>query len=121
LSYNIPADAGDRIKRGMTEEEIRRVMDAYGRHQFSVIYSNQQVRCVEYIPLNLHRGYYFVFTNTILLLSVSLPVLSLEILEMFMTKKGNIFTLKENVRTLKNIFAIRLTPEIYCFGRISRG
>ena len=69
LNYRIPADVGDKIKRGMTEDEIRVLMNGYGKHQFSGIHSNQQVRCVEYLPpesSHYSRGYYFVFTNSVL-------------------------------------------------------
>jgi len=63
---HIPTNNINQIKQGMSETKFYEFMKSNGRHQFTAIYSNQWVRCVEYVPNHYNYGYYFVFTNSIL-------------------------------------------------------
>jgi len=56
----------NQIKIGMSEEHVNELMDSRGRHQFTLVISNQFVRCVEHVPQHYRCGWYFVFTNGVL-------------------------------------------------------
>lgn len=80
----------DKIKLGMSENKINELLNSHGRHQFSIVYSNQHIRCVEYIHPNFHSGYYFVFTNSILSIVCSPP--KEEYIDIFNSKEEYLYT-----------------------------
>ena len=64
---SIPLDIGDKIRCGMSENDVARLMNSRGCHQFTIRQSGVLMRCVEYRHLdNLRHGFYFVFTNSTL-------------------------------------------------------
>ena len=86
LYPSIPNNVGSKIKHGMSENDIFKLMNSSGKHQFFTTYSNVQARCVEYVHPNCYAGFYFVFTNSVLAFVCSPP--EYDFIDIY-DKKGN--------------------------------